>query len=137
MGKEKRALERVKKFMSVNAVHWKQDIAILEEALKEREMYRMICNTSFHFIFILEKWIQALEIIKEKRVDIATLFDCDNAEEYNRWVFVRSHYTYRPFELTQKEYDFLKGVLSDDSGIAKIEARRAVETYKLFKDSCF
>jgi len=58
-----------------------------------------------------EKKLKALEIIKEKRVDITTLFDCLNAEEYNRWVPVRSHYSYPPLELTQEEYDLLKEVL--------------------------
>jgi len=59
---------------------------------------------------IIENELKALDIIKEKRVDITTLMDCCNAEEYNRWVHIRSHYSYRPFELTQEEFDSLKKI---------------------------
>lgn len=60
---------------------------------------------------VIEKAIKVLEIIKKKRVDITTLFDCRDAQEYNRWVGVRSHYSYRPFEITQEEFEILKEVL--------------------------
>ena len=58
-----------------------------------------------------ENKVKAFEIIKEKRVDITTLMDCRNVEEFNRWVPIRSHYSYRPFELTQEEFELLKEVL--------------------------
>ena len=37
MSKELKALYRIRDFMSENAVHWKQDIAIIETALKDYE----------------------------------------------------------------------------------------------------
>lgn len=60
---------------------------------------------------LIEESLKAFEIIKKKNVDITTLLDCRNAKEYNRWIDVRSHYSYPPLELTQEEYDFLKEVL--------------------------
>lgn len=85
MSKELKALERVKNFMSKNAVHWKQDIAMIETALK------------------------ALEIIKNKRVDIGLLLDGGDVNHYNYRIDEKWKQT--PRRLTQEEYDFLKEVL--------------------------
>lgn len=87
----------------------------IKTALKEygtlKEYYNVVVSNREFDKEYFYKCVKALEIIKNKRVDIATLLDCCNVEEYNRWVDVRSHYTYRPFELTQEEYDLLKEVL--------------------------
>lgn len=40
MSKELKALERIKNFMSVNAHHWKQDVSIIETALKALEIIK-------------------------------------------------------------------------------------------------
>jgi hypothetical protein len=39
MSKELKALKRIENFMSQNAVHWKQDIAMIETALERLEQY--------------------------------------------------------------------------------------------------
>lgn len=56
----------------------------------------------------IEKRLKALEIIKEKRVDLCILTDCDNFNEYNK-----SLGNLRPVEdrLTYDEFDLLKEVL--------------------------
>ena len=57
-------------------------------------------------IFEIEKELIALEIIKEKRVDLIRLFQCfkiGGLSNYNDF------YAYK--KLTQKEYDLLKEVL--------------------------
>ena len=59
----------------------------------------------------IEKNLKALEIIKEKRVDLCILTDCDNFNEYNK-----SLGNLRPVEdrLTYEEFDLLKEVDNDD-----------------------
>lgn len=49
-----------------------------------------------------ENKLKALEIIKEKRVNVDWLLETDNVEEYNESLYV---------ELTKEEYDLLKEVL--------------------------
>lgn len=58
---------------------------------------------------IVEKELKALEIIKNKRVDINLLLNCPDSEIYNEILEARD----RPerFRLTQKEYKLLKEVL--------------------------
>lgn len=51
-----------------------------------------------------EEKLEALEIIKEKRVNVQALFYSTSCEDYNK------HYTHYE-NLTQEEYDFLKEVL--------------------------
>lgn len=81
---------------------------IIETALKRLEQLE---EEKQSFDRVIEKKIKAFEIIKEKRVDIVPLLEYHNAEEYNKWVWTRSHYTYPPSEITQEEYDLLKEVL--------------------------
>lgn len=82
----------------------------IETALKDYER-RLKLAKEYEDVNKVGKRLKAFEIIKEKRVDITTLMDCDNAEEYNRWVPIRSHYTYQPLEVTQEEFDLLKEML--------------------------
>ena len=51
----------------------------------------------------MSKELKALEIIKEKRVDVWLLFECDSIVEYNQ----NTHSCC----LNQEEYDLLKEVL--------------------------
>ena len=53
----------------------------------------------------INKELEALEIIKEKRVNVQALFYSSSCEDYNK------HYTHYE-DLTQEEYDLLKEVLS-------------------------
>ena len=56
---------------------------------------------------VIEKSLKALEIIKEKAVDVYILFDL-GLEEYNKYVLKR-YGTY--YQLTQEEFNLLKEVL--------------------------
>ena len=88
-----------------------EDIKIIETALKENvELKKMIKN--FNEAIgepqiippTIEKQLKALEIIKEKSVDVPLLVNCSILEFYN--LFARSKK-----ELTQEEYVLLKEVL--------------------------
>lgn len=57
-------------------------------------------------IEIVEKREKALEIIKEKRVDVGWLINCENIEQYNNVIGTATHKL-----LTKKEYNLLKEVL--------------------------
>lgn len=56
---------------------------------------------------VVDKKLEALEIIKEKGVNIRLLKETDNATEYNE--LIKSHYGMLP--LSQKEYKLLKETL--------------------------
>lgn len=58
-------------------------------------------------IKIVEKSLKALDIIKEKGVNIRLLKETDNVKEYNE--LIKSHYGM--FRLLSKEYKILKEVL--------------------------
>ena len=63
---------------------------------------------------IIEKELQALEIIKDKRVCIELLLDISSLQEYNDiCIFHKSHSnsSYKCLTLTQEEFDLLKEVL--------------------------
>lgn len=55
---------------------------------------------------VLEKHLKALEIIKEKRVDVGWLISCENIKQYNGVIGTATHRL-----LTQEEYELLKEVL--------------------------
>ena len=57
------------------------------------------------------KRIKALEIIKNKRVQVHILLESNNVEEYNESIYVCEGVKYK---LTQEEYDLLKEVLEDE-----------------------
>lgn len=98
MSKELEALEALK--MQVGNIHYFDfskgypNQTTIE--LKDSELFTTI-----------EKPLKALEIIKEKQVDIHWLKGCKSLEEYNDCV--------NPWEepLTQEEYDLLKEVLDE------------------------
>ena len=61
------------------------------------------------------KSLKALEIIKEKEVDVALFNNCNSVEEYNEGL-LEEDYAYdteavEPHILTKKEFDLLKEVL--------------------------
>lgn len=67
---------------------------------KERELLRQwVLETCF------PKELKALEIIKEKGVNVGLLSRCANAERYNKGI------CYEPRYLTQEEFDLLKEAL--------------------------
>ena len=135
MSKELKALNRIKQFMSLNAAHWKQDISYIETALKNYEELtntppilwgRTHGNTQSIIDYICkhykevkitnledEEKLKALEIIKEKLVNVDLLMRCDYLDVYNMQMRVYSP-IHKFQELTQKEYDLLKEVLGND-----------------------
>lgn len=54
----------------------------------------------------IEKELKALEIIKDKFVNVTIFMGCDSLEEYNKHPL-----TMRKGRLTQEEYELLKEVL--------------------------
>ena len=100
----------------------------IEEALEEYEQHEEILNdyglTLVDFreacllsamlkgegrtIRNIDKQLEALEIIKTKRVNIHILLESNNVEEYNDSVYVCEGIKYK---LIQEEYDLLKEVL--------------------------
>lgn len=57
---------------------------------------------------ILKKHLEALEIIKEKRVQVHILLESNDVKEYNESVYVCEGMKYK---LTQEEYELLKEVM--------------------------
>ena len=84
---------------------------IIENALKEHELMKEIRITARFDLAQVNKEHKALEIIKEKKIDVA-LFDTimkdknqtDKLQSYNFWQFDK-------YKLTQEEFDLLKEVL--------------------------
>lgn len=85
---------------------------IIETALEEHQNDKQIWENYLKEIKNLppievQMRLKALEIIKEKRVEIRVIFHTDNAMEYNEKT--RQYYDCLP--LTQEEFYLLKGVL--------------------------
>ena len=53
---------------------------------------------------VLEKSLKALEIIKNKKIDVVLFNDCPDLDEYNEWASDKS-------QLNKEQYDLLKEVL--------------------------
>ena len=70
-----------------------KDFRIVENALTEYEAIKK------------QEPTKALEIIKEKLVDVEYLSKCNNVKEYN------AHWCYENFYLTEEEFNLLKEVL--------------------------
>jgi len=81
-----------------------KELDIIETALKRLESVDRVGEM---FCCDVDKKLKALEIIKEKGVNIYLLNETDNVEEYNE--LIKSHYGMK--QLTQEEYDLLKEVL--------------------------
>lgn len=65
----------------------------------------MFISNSFE---IIEKALKALEIIKNKQVDVRYLFQCKSLRQYN---FIYEGTNQSELCLTEEEYDILKEVL--------------------------
>ena len=113
------ALERIRELRQEYASKMpsiEEELSIIETELKRLEELEIENSKQFK-----EKWVQdnlamtfelnvaneklkALEIIKEKRVDVKCLFFSNSLEEYNGTINQRDLY----LELTQAEFDLLK-----------------------------
>ena len=83
------------------------EYAIIETALLQLESIRnnyCVCEKD------AIKKLRALEIIKNKRVQVHILLESNNLEEYNESIYVCEGVKYK---LTQEEFDLLKEVLGD------------------------
>lgn len=69
--------------------------------------YRHISNDYCEEYEAVEKSLKALEIIKEKQVNVGALSVFDTLEQYNHFCKMFENL----IELTQQEYDLLKEVL--------------------------
>jgi hypothetical protein len=90
-----------------------KELAEKNIVLKRNDVWKKIYFSSSQKSYTLkeiEKIVRALEIIKEKRVDIGTLFIC--FEKYDLETFNMSvNGAKDEISLTQEEYDLLKEVL--------------------------
>ena len=82
------------------------------EALKEhklvlKQLGHNYCDNWGNLI-VIEKELKALEIIREKYVDVAVLKNTENVEQYNNTILL---FFKCSKELTKEEYDLLKEVL--------------------------
>ena len=71
----------------------------MNEYNKEKERDIKISKCEYE---MLKKKTKALEIIKNKKVNVKWLLNSNSYEEYNKWYDI---------PLTQEEYDLLKEVL--------------------------
>ena len=89
------------------------------EVLKELDEHCITWhdNPTKEKVEIIRKNLEALEIIKEKRVDVDTLiytFAFGNRWQYNNEMHRQCGlYDCEPLELTQEEYDLLREVLCE------------------------
>ena len=61
-----------------------------------------------------EYYLQAIDIVKEKRVDVALLILCENAEDYNFQISLIDEDNENYKELTELEFGHLKEVFDND-----------------------
>ena len=104
MSKELDALENIKHYDSRVGLH-ESDYNIIETALKDYENLKLKHRSMQDAVLDDFKKLKALEIIKEKRVNVQELYYSDNVEEYNE------HISHSEKPLTQAEFDLLKEVL--------------------------
>ena len=103
-----------------------EQIEITERKIKQLED-KMTPDTHFSLIDKLEleycknnfKYLKALEIIKERHIDILSLEECIEREKMGNVASALEYYNenyafYRSCELTQEEFDLLKEVLDND-----------------------
>ena len=99
------ALERLKKGVDTNLWDGNEydDLDLIEKELKGYE--RMLKVFGLKELANTENKLKALEIIKNKRVNILWFIICNNINEYNNNVH------WENAQLTQEEFNLLKEVL--------------------------
>lgn len=101
MNKGLEELEKIKNWLYTHDLQALCDIDTIEKELKEGEKAQFKLKALGNFV----KKDKALEIIKEKLVNLFHLVHTDTKEAYND--LVSEHYR----ELTQEEYDLIKEVV--------------------------
>lgn len=84
------------------------------EIIKNAPTIYVGCGSNIYTRFpieckLIETALKALEIIKEKQVDVAMILSCEDADDYNRWC--DSGASWSNEHITQQEYAILKEVL--------------------------
>lgn len=97
------ALYKVKDllFCEMDEENYEEETNIIEAALKEYELMKDIRITARFDLAQVNKEHKALEIIKDKEVNVEIFNSCPNLYEYNNWAT----------QLTQEEFDLLREVL--------------------------
>ena len=118
MTKELEAFEKIKKYLVNLQFHFlEEELDIIETALKNYEKLKNEYDKleSFHKLFIEKynqlniehrKKLKALEIIKEKKVNVNCIISGWSLWKYNSY---KTH-----INLTKEEYELLKEVLIND-----------------------
>lgn len=105
MSKELEALRMLEQVCLVaNVANMSEQINLIETALKDYEK-RLILAKEYQDINNVAKRLKALEIIKDKKVNVGLLSRCVTGERYNKGI------CYEPRHLTQEEYDLLREIL--------------------------
>ena len=105
------ALNNIKNLFIGSPINPTQQLEIIETSLKDTEKlkkcYKNELKNVSYYNYLAVKYKKALEIIKEKRVDVALLFYVSNADMYNKAKQFYNHH-----KLTQEEFELLKEVLN-------------------------
>ena len=110
MNKELEALKRIKSHYNDRVcIDILEDFDLIESALKRLETLE---EEKQSFDRQLEKKLKALEIIKEKSVDVGFLQWHSSVDSYNSYI-VEHAWTKHTRTLTQGEFDLLKEVLEN------------------------
>ena len=80
---------------------WERIQAIIR--LTDQNLFEEICDD----LLDMKPYLLAMEIIKEKRVDVELLMKTESAKDYNKY----SKNVNQSHNLGQRQYDFLKEVL--------------------------
>ena len=105
MSKELEALERIRSH-NYHELPKRECLKIIETALKDYDR-RLKLAKEYEDVNNVAKRLKALEIIKEKKVDVELLMKTENAKDYNKY----SKNVNQSHNLGQRQYDFLKEVL--------------------------
>ena len=100
-------LEFVKNGLDRRFIHGSFDI--IETALKDYER-RLKLAKEYEDVNKVGKRLKALEIIKEKKVNVNLLFISEDVNQYNFYINANV-FQWETRTLTKEEYDFLKEVL--------------------------
>ena len=83
-----------------------KDVLYILSAVSNNEI-----DTNCETIKTIEKSLKALEIIKEKRIDIESFYTSFIEGDYDYGFYERRYGTYGKYCLTEEEFDLLKEVL--------------------------
>lgn len=109
MTKELKTFEEIKKYLVNLKFHFlflEEELDIIETALEDYDLLKRSLNRNWVDVINDDKKLKALEIIKEKKVDVGALCELD-LELYNKYA---KEINGTP-TLTKEEYDLLREVL--------------------------